>query len=1072
MVIIYFILIFLFINNNVFGFIIPDPATFESVVANNTDTITWIATKGTGNGTIYYRFYGNATNTQWQLSRTNIVSGLLKNTRYYEKTQMSNDFTGETNTGSTNAYCYTLLSAPQDSDLVVTPISYDKIQVAVTPPVNADQGLTGCQFSNFSGQSQGGTNSPPLTGIYVYTNTNLFPNTKYGYKVRYKNGDGIWTLCNPNEITNYTYAKIPSAPTITAKYDIVTNYFTIIDINPNGNPSYTRFAIYCTNNGKWLQGDGTTGISPVWHTESWWESSFRNYHTNLTPNTYYGYQVYAINENGVQTSPSPVGKDITPPAVPTGVVVTEVNDDFLCITWNATPGALDYKIYFVNDKNESLTNYNFLALTSLTTYTDDRDGGIPAIVTGLKVTNTSATDTSRLRVEWNICPPPAPSSNYFYRIRARNSNGKEGAFSAISTGASNVTPVISYYKVYRDTLYSNNSFTTIFTDTGLNANTLYHYYVKAVSSDKLEGPKSIEVSNYTAIQTPTGVVFVTLSTSFITISGGGSFNNLNIKNSGLYFSNLTNSSNSGWIQTNIWTSYNLSQNKCYGFRIKARNAEGLETPWCPVYNRFTLCKVPLSPYIGEPFTNALVVIIKSNNNPLYTEYAISNIVTHQFVQPDGSLNNIPAWQTYAQWGATQGITNFGLAPSVNYSYTVKARNGDGIETVASVTSSWKYTLAKPPSNLRSPSHTTTNIVLEWHNNGASFFAIECALDQDGSPGPFIYLKDFNDKYSATNFNHTGLWPNVKYWYRVSGYNGDGIITSSTSNICILTVTTNPEPPSNFTGVAVSTDAILWEWKDNSFSENYFIVMDNSGSNISGLLPFNTTSYLETGLEPNTLYERYVVASNEYGKSEDSNTYVCATLSPPAYNLQVTLFSQSYEGSAAKLEWNGHNVSSYGVERSVSINGEPDDWKCIASNITGNSYIDSTVIQSNTYFYRIASFNQQGVMNTNRSTSVYIFIPKPEKVKMDIVSDNYITSDDEKVEILYKNSKSGKVTIKIYSVSGRLVKTIIDSDVSAGVHYFKWYLNNNDNKRVSRGIYFIHISGPNGVNEIKKIFVVK
>ncbi|MBN1897696.1 MAG: hypothetical protein JW827_02880 [Spirochaetes bacterium] len=1281
MIIVLFLFL-LFPCHDVLAFISPNPAYFEKVQADSTNQITWTSVQGTNNppiGTIYYRFKGAMGSSGWKLDRNESRTNLYQNTRFYAKVQMSNNITHETTVWSTNLYCYTLLEAPLDSSVSVVPLSYDRMRVAVTQPANYNQGLTGSRFSNFTGSGQGGANSPALTGIYVYTNYNLLPNTRYSYRAQYKNGDGVWTLGNPKQITNITLCRVPGTPTlqclssnsinvvidtnqnpsatryavrfigggstryvqgnktlgatpfyqtlliwnpldvtnlspntaytvsvsaqnlsnyntsygpsavrytapniprqpavilpggtatklkidinangnppytvysirvkfgqtryvqnggtlgltpvydteanwepltntglsantsytvsvnaingdtsyttsyskssnryteaysasqpsVLANYDLDTNYFTSVTIEPNGNPTYTRFAIYCTNNNQYLQGDGSSSSTPFYQTESWWETSFRNYHTSgVSPNTYYGYTVIAQNQDSVSSPASSVGHDLTPPAAPVGVSVLEVNDDYLSVKWNKTAGANDYRIYYANVWGQPLTNYILLDFTAQTNYADERDGGVPDQVTGLVVTNTSSTDTSRLKIRWNAVSPPSPSIEYYYRIRARKADGKEGAFSSSYSGAINITPVISHFKIFRETSWSNTVLSTSFTDSGLSANSVYHYQAQAVSSDDLSGVKSTWGSNYTAIQKPAGITFAQVSSNFIRVNASGSFNNLTVKNSGLFFSNETNTDTSGWVQVNNWISSSLVANKRYGFRAMARNAEGLQTPWCLLTNRFTLCKVPLNPDITTILTNRLVIAIKSNKNPIYTQYAISNVPAKQFVQIDGTLNNSPQWGTYTQWRGSNGVTNYNLIPSSNYSYTVKARNGDDLSTVSSRTSLWWFTLPRIPESLRSTYNSLTNIILQWHDSGASYFGIECALDAGGFPGTFIFLKQYVDRYTSTNYNHSGLFPGTKYWYRIRGYNGNGVMTSPGPMISILTVMTNPETPTNFRGTAVATNAILWQWNDVSFSENYYIVRDRiTGADVSPLLPTDTTSYLETNLLKNAPYTRYAVGSNLYGRSLDSNTNLTFTYAPAAFNLSAQLLSQDELGSAVQLIWNANSVTSFGIERACSVSGQPGNWISLASNVTAFSYNDSTADMSNTYYYRIASFNLQGVKNTNRSLFVEIFVPLFQRPKEDMISDNYITPEDDCVEILHKAGHAGQLCINIYSVSGRLVKALVDGHVSSADHYFKWYIDNDEGNRISRGIYFIYIKG-NGVDEVRKVFVAR
>ncbi|HUU82148.1 MAG TPA: matrixin family metalloprotease, partial [Phycisphaerae bacterium] len=104
---------------------------------------------------------------------------------------------------------------------------------AETPPVQyqflCDSGGTGCDTSVWkSGE--------------IYDDAGLLPNTQYCYSVKARD-----SAPTPNETTPsssacaYTYAAIPGAPTLGGE----TTSSMDITVNPNGNPSYTEFVIYC-----------------------------------------------------------------------------------------------------------------------------------------------------------------------------------------------------------------------------------------------------------------------------------------------------------------------------------------------------------------------------------------------------------------------------------------------------------------------------------------------------------------------------------------------------------------------------------------------------------------------------------------------------------------------------------------------------------------------------------------------------------------------------------------------------------------------------------------------------------
>lgn len=140
----------------------------------------------------------------------------------------------------------------------------------------------------------------------------------------------------------------------------------------------------------------------------------------------------------------------------------------------------------------------------------------------------------------------------------------------------------------------------------------------------------------------------------------------------------------------------LVVNKQYTRVVASYNADG-ESPLSNVSSCYTLANQPLQPIIKEYTGEYIILAINPNDkNPSYTQYAILENFSKQYVQSDGSFGPEPVWQTYEQWGGAAGIKITGeksgvtaqfhmaLNPDKDYTFSVKARNGDVKETVLSI----------------------------------------------------------------------------------------------------------------------------------------------------------------------------------------------------------------------------------------------------------------------------------------------------------------------------------------------------------------------------------------------------
>mgnify|MGYP006296567163 FL=1 len=69
-------------------------------------------------------------------------------------------------------------------------------------------------------------------------------------------------------------------------------------------------------------------------------------------------------------------------------------------------------------------------------------------------------------------------------------------------------------------------------------------------------------------------------------------------------------------------------------------------------------------------------------------------------------------------------------------------------------------------------------------------------------------------------------------------------------------------------------------------------------------------------------------------------------------------------------------------------------------------------------------------------------------------------------------KSEKVSIEVFNIRGRKVKTLLDQKIEAGNHTVTWNGTNNNNKTVSSGIYFYKLKVNEKTVNIKKCMLIK
>lgn len=229
-----------------------------------------------------------------------------------------------------------------------------------------------------------------------------------------------------------------------------------------------------------------------------------------------------------------------------------------------------------------------------------------------------------------------------------------------------------------------------YTNAGLTPNTFYGYRVQA--RDSAPAPNrtiwSPVVLGCTWIETPPGVTVGTITDATVTLTAAGTFSNLTAESSGLFFDSLIDGGDGGlnvWTQAVAATATGLMPNTAYAFQVKARNRQGVETPYGPPANATTLARVPGAPSLTPTTSTDLSVTLDLNGNPAATELAIycatSDDTTwaEHFAGANGHPSATAVWQTAAAW---QAVGLHSLQPGDGYTLAVTARNSDGIETAA------------------------------------------------------------------------------------------------------------------------------------------------------------------------------------------------------------------------------------------------------------------------------------------------------------------------------------------------------------------------------------------------------
>ncbi|MBI5798904.1 MAG: hypothetical protein HZB10_03155, partial [Candidatus Yonathbacteria bacterium] len=148
---------------------------------------------------------------------------------------------------------------------------------------------------------------------------------------------------------------------------------------------------------------------------------------------------------------------------------------------------------------------------------------------------------------------------------------------------------------------------------------------------------------------------------------------------------------SGWQSGTTYSDTGLSVNKCYGYKVKARDSVATpnETGYSGITTLYTSANIPGTPALGSPTATTLALTNTENSNPSAnptTYFAVQVVTTsdgawiNKWVDATGNPSASAVWLTDAQLDA---IVLQGLQSSTLYGVKVKARNQDTDETALS-----------------------------------------------------------------------------------------------------------------------------------------------------------------------------------------------------------------------------------------------------------------------------------------------------------------------------------------------------------------------------------------------------
>ncbi|TET45302.1 T9SS type A sorting domain-containing protein [candidate division TA06 bacterium] len=161
--------------------------------------------------------------------------------------------------------------------------------------------------------------------------------------------------------------------------------------------------------------------------------------------------------------------------------------------------------------------------------------------------------------------------------------------------------------------------------------------------------------------------------------------------------------------------------------------------------------------------------------------------------------------------------------------------------------------------------------------------------------------------------------------------------------------------------------------------------------------------------------------------------------------------------------------SFGKSFNLYRENEPGEYVLLNRNPMpgSSSYLDENIVEGGTYAYKFGVIDENGKETvfgpmtaaiTRRPTSVSLMPGVPNPMNSETVIRYTITNESE-------------VSLKVYDVTGSVVKTLVNESVPAGYHSAVWNGTNDAGNKVASGVYFYRLTAGD-FNQSRKLVVLR
>jgi hypothetical protein len=429
-------------------------------------------------------------------------------------------------------------------------------------------------------------------------------------------------------------------------------------------------------------------------------------------------------------------------------------------------------------------------------------------------------------------------------------------------------------------------------------------------------------------------------------------------------------------------------------------------------------------------------------------------------------NDLMEDDTY-DWYVIATDNNGGMTETNTWTFMVNAEN----------TAPTVFALLSPGAEAL---FNTTSVSFEW----------ESSTDSDPMDQVMYHLElhtgETHMAYDTdqTTFIVEGLMDNSVYHWSVTAHDMNGAVTDNTDGPRMFIVNVQNDPPMLSSLVAPLDSSIqtnlspLFYWTEASdpdpmdhLSYHLILTHDIAGSMVQDAVIDSNSFSFEFELEDNSDYYWKVNTLDSYGLETIAPDYIIFytdDFPEPPLNFTTLLPENNAAGIGTEVEfiWNSTTdpdpLEQIRYQLIYATNWD-DSSTYIFSDIIEDTSLTISVNNNSEYHWKVQAMDRdEFVVGSNDDTPSNFVVGTlsidgqmlPEEFAL---HQNYPNPFNPTTQIKYDLPQDALVTISIYDLMGRSIKSLVNTNQPAGYRSVRWDATNNYGEAVSAGMYICNPS---------------